>query len=161
MLQKTASYGNKPLLIKGIFPYDFNFYKETLYGVHCSNMFHFLSGQETYEVLKKIHESLMPGGKLYINTCSIYFHSFKHLFSYFVKKFRDGSDWPGEINNAHLQSLASPDRLPNFIHVHNKVSMIKILKRIGFKINKSFYCDLKPKAYASENKGVLAIIAEK
>jgi len=160
----VSQYEAKRLTVKqGHFPDDFNFADNSLAAIHSSYMFHFLNGTETEQGLHKCLQALKPGGKIYINTASVYFKPFKDVLVPYEKNAARGAQWPGEIFNLKehipVQDIAY---VPDFLHVHKLEDFERILTNTGFTVDKIFYYDVhEPAWFASDGKGLIGVIATK
>lgn len=153
-------------LIQGKFPTDFKgTINNSVDAIHCSQVFHFLTGDEIIEGLKKCFDCLKPGGLVFINTVSVHYCSFvKYLETYLQRKKR-GDKWPGLIDNViELVHSDSIPYMPNDGHFHlfDKDDFSIIFKNIGFNILSSDYYELSNHPeHASNGKGIIGVIAQK
>jgi len=150
--------------LEGRFPDDFRFESNSLDAIHSAYMFHFLSGVETEKGLTKCHQALKSGGKIYLNTMSVYFNIFKKFLTIYEANSMKGKRWPGEIHD-FSQYLPEQDigDTPDFFHVYKLEDFKAALLRSGFVIEQIYYYDLNemPAWFASEGKGMIAAIASK
>lgn len=149
--------------ITGSFPECYVVDDNSLNAVHSSYMFHFITGDNLVIGLNKIFNSLKPGGKLFVNTSSIYFRIFKDMPAIYKSNKTKHIQWPGEVM---FDTLNAKDETiphsPNFFHLHTKEDLKNLIESIGFVTEQIFYYDIvKPAWLKSEGKGQIAGIFEK
>ncbi|WP_299008869.1 class I SAM-dependent methyltransferase [uncultured Shewanella sp.] len=160
-------------LRQGYFPYDFDFEKSTISGVHCSYVLHFLTGEEVTLALKSVYDWLVPEGCFYLSAATPYQKSLT-----FIDEFNrcevQGEDFPGQINLKTMSQFIRQERLhcipenvlPDFTHVFTIEILTKALKRAGFTIENAHYFDINfPEQldhfFGGNGRGFLGIIARK
>lgn len=82
-------------VIEAEFPERLDMPGNTIDGILISRVFHFFTGERIRESLRKVHDWLTPGGKVFIVTDSVYRTIFKELISVYEKNAADGVEWPG------------------------------------------------------------------
>lgn len=150
-------------LIWGKFPNVFSFKENSLSLIHSSHCLQFLKGEDIVQGLKKCFAALVPGGKIYVTTTSIYLSWLKSFIPCYKKRVNDNIGWPGEIENFldYAPDIAK-DTISNFFHVLTKQELKTILSDIGFIIEKCFYYDVdSPRVIAEDEKEMIGIIARK
>lgn len=122
------------------FPDALNLPTSSLGAVAICQVFHFLTGDEIDKGLEKIYKWLVPGGKLFIVTCSPYVKSLKNFISIYEDRLAQGLSWPGQIEDYASLCPEMPN-LPLFFHVIDHKIMLNALTRAGFKIEKMTFVD--------------------
>lgn len=160
VLDETAK---KLKTIVGRFPNDFEVDDNSLDAIHCSYVFHFINGKETEKGLVKLYRALKPGGKLYVNTFSVYCNIFEKFLPVYKKNEKQGIKWPGEIYDlSNYVPEGDKENTPEFFHVYTKEIFEKALIETGFNVETCFYYDIKePSWFASDGMGTIAAIAVK
>lgn len=97
--------------VVGRCPEDIAFKDNSIDAIHSSFVFHFINGADTEKALTKIFRALKPGGKLHINTASVYLISLSHFLPEYEDRVSKGEKWPGEIYD--FKSFASKEGLPH------------------------------------------------
>lgn len=154
--------------IQGMFPQEFNikhFEQEPLDAIHCSQMFHFLNGDDTLEGLAKIYDSLKSGGRLFISTVSVHFCSFKKYLPTYMSRKESGEKWPGYVENildyVHADSVPFMSNSGGF-HLFTLDDFVDAIKQAGFTIISSSTFDISDHPeHNSEQQGVIGVIAKK
>ena len=145
------------------FPTDFNLAKDSVDLLHCSHMFHFLTGEEIQDGLKKILLALKPGGQMFLNTVTPFFKPVSGALSAYQARKQAGENWPGVLTN--LQALVSKedsDKVPPFLHVFEIEDFVPLVEAAGFKIEQAFYYDiLSVERFSSDGKAAIGIVARK
>ncbi len=142
----------------GHFPANLDFPKNCLAAVLICRVAHFLTGDEIELGLKKVHEWLAPGGKLFFISMSPYHHILTEKFlPLYKKRLLKGEKWPGIINNMKTYNPTESKDIPDFLHVFDEELMQRLLSSYGFEIEEMSTFD-----YVSSNdKGYLGFIAIK
>ncbi len=117
--------------VKLCFPQQYQYADNFFSAIHSSQFLHFLRGKELLLGLKKIFNSLKPGGKFFLNTTSIYIYYLEDFVSIYEDRQDKQIPWPGEIENyLDYVSDTSVTYNQNFFHVHDIPSLRKICKRL-------------------------------
>jgi len=122
------------------FPNALDFPKNSLGGIAICQVLHFLTGNEIDLGLKKIYDWLMPGGKLFIVTCSPFVKSLIAFMPTYEERVKNKERWPGQIEDYASLCPEMPN-LPLFFHVMDHKVMQEALKRAGFEIEKLTFVD--------------------
>jgi len=117
---------------------DIELKENSLDAVLASHVLPFLSGKEIEIGIKKIANSLKPGGKLFISSYTIYNKLMKNYIPTYEQRKKEGESWPGEIEDASSvwdKSNPLTAILPKKLN-HLEPSLIgKLLKDNGLKID--------------------------
>jgi SAM-dependent methyltransferase len=100
-IQKEASdlgYEDHLEIVLGRFPGDLAFAE--LDAIHCSNVLHFLRGEEIVAGAARMHSWLRSGGKVFIQVGTIYAGHVKRLLPQFEERRKNGVKWAGETDRA-------------------------------------------------------------
>ncbi len=130
-------------LVAGDFRKALRFPENSISAIHLSNVLHCFPGKDIGLMLKNFHRWLEPGGKLFINSLSIYAVVSMALVERYQQRKRSGARWPGEFYNAdeyrpkHLQG-----NLHEFVHLFSLEDLQAILLKAGFEIDSADYFHL-------------------
>jgi SAM-dependent methyltransferase len=126
--------------IHGGFPEDLNLEPESLEGVLISQVLHFLDGERIQEGLKKIHNWLTPGGKIFILASTPYTKVLSDFFPVFSEKKKQGELWPGIVNNIKGYCPEQKEiNVPNFMNFFDIDILERILNETNFVIEEISY----------------------
>jgi SAM-dependent methyltransferase len=88
---------------------DLDFADESLSGIVCFNVIHFLNGQQIREIFNRFFRWLAPNGILVISAATPYFFIYgdKKQTNYdklkrFYLNFRNKIDWPGDVERKEI-----------------------------------------------------------
>lgn len=148
----------------GYLQQDFNYPENTIDAIHLSYVIPYLSPTDFTHGIHACYQALKPGGKLFINTVSIYLNIFKHLTEDYEEQLTAGATWPGVVEKIKESQLNQSDskHVPDILNLVTLEFLEKQLIHLGFKIEQSFYYDFKNlPEFHSEGRGCIAIIASK
>jgi ubiquinone/menaquinone biosynthesis C-methylase UbiE len=135
----------------------------SIQAVMAHRIFHFLTGKQIEEGLKKIHTWLKPTGKLYIAVNSPYNSDFPWFLDEYQAKLAQNNPWPGE-NLPVAKALPNQAyALPEYLHVMDDTVLLPQLKKAGFKIVHWDFISMKnfQDKTIREGKEVFGVIVEK
>ena len=150
--------------IRGCFPNDFNFAPNSISAVHASMILHFLTGEDIMEGLRKIHQCLEPGGRLFIGNMSPHLGLFdKSLSAEYDTRVAQGEQWPGYINQIQYAKGNWKNQLPEFAHFFKLDTAVSFVTKSGFEVEKAYYYTLDniPDEYKTNGKEYVGISAIK
>lgn len=146
------------------FPHDLELSSSGLDVVMLHRVLHFLSPQEIEEGLKKIHQWLKPGGKVFVVVMAPQHKGFSKWFlPLYNEKWNSGDKWPG-VNLPVSKAL--PDQaynLPEYLHVMDERPLLYVFEKYGFEVEKADFIDMKPFGKKEEQRdgheavGVIAV----
>lgn len=132
---------NRLFLNNNRFPNELCLPHESLGAVAISQVLHFLEGDEIDEGLGKIYDWLVPGGKIFIVTCSPYVQSLKEWIPIYEERLAQGIHWPGLVQDFPSLCPEMKQNLPPFLHVIDQKAMTAALVRAGFLIEEMTWID--------------------
>lgn len=115
---------------------DFDMPENSIGAVYLSQVLPFLSGDEIEAGMRKIHNWLVPGGKVFIVSFSPYLQHCESYIPVYEKKLHAGHKWAGYIDNLPKYSYgnAIAANLPNQINHVDVFDVERVLKDAGFVI---------------------------
>ncbi|WP_310619792.1 class I SAM-dependent methyltransferase [Flexibacterium corallicola] len=139
----------------GCFPQDFEFEDGSIGAIHCSLLFHFLTGEQVMDGLAKFRRWLCDEGRLFINVGTPK-NPYLGNFPAEYEKRKGTMKWPGEISGEELSRFVLPEFIEwmghntmfRFVHRFDKDILSRALTSSGFHINELY-------AYTLEVNGKL------
>jgi SAM-dependent methyltransferase len=132
-IRKEASdlgYRDHLETVVGRFPEDLAFAE--LDAIHCSNVLHFLRGEEIVAGATGIHSWLKGGGKVFIQVGTIY--------AGFEERRRNGVRWAGETDRA--REFVLPEfrpATPEFMNYLDGSPLVEAFEAAGFQTERAWY----------------------
>ncbi len=111
-------------------------------AIHASNILHFMTGKEIAQALENWFQWLEPGGKLFINTSSIFLLASRAVVEAYHQRVSAGYEWPGEVYNTNdYRQENMQENIDDFLHLFEKSQLEQVLVESGFYIEDSgYYC---------------------
>ena len=120
------------------FPVDFNF--ADLDSIHCSNMLHFLRGEEIVLGAKLMHKWLRRGGKVFIQVGTIFAGHITQFLPVFEERRRNGILWAGETDQAKKYVTNEfSEATPAFMNYLDARPLISAFETAGFRTEMAHY----------------------
>ena len=112
-----AEHRSRLSLIRAEFP-DVDFPPESFHAVYISQVFPFLTGTAIEQAVRKVHQWLETGGKVFVVTFTPFLGYCASYLDEYESKRRDGDPWPGYVANlsAYSRNASITDQLPQSIH---------------------------------------------
>jgi len=126
-------------ILPGRFPSEINLNECSLGSVLASNIFHFLTGEEILEGIRKIHHWLVPGGQFILVTGTPYTRMWEEFIPLFLKHKESGEAWPGFFPDISQCTSFRKTQLPDFIHFLDVDILLPILLKSGFTVVNADY----------------------
>jgi SAM-dependent methyltransferase len=140
-IRKEASdlgYEDHLETVVGRFPGDLAFTE--LDAIHCSNVLHFLRGDEIVAGAARIHSWLKSGRKVFVQVGTIYAGHIKRLLPQFEERRRKGVRWAGETDRA--REFVLPEfrtATPEFMNYLDGTPLVEAFEAVGFQTEKAWY----------------------
>jgi SAM-dependent methyltransferase len=140
-IQKEAcdlGYQDHLETVVGRFPDDLAFAE--LDAIHCSNVLHFLHGEEIVAGATSIHSWLKSGGKVFIQVGTIYAGHIKRLLPQFEERRSNGIRWAGETD--HAREFVLPEfrsATPEFMNYLDGSPLVEAFEAAGFQTERAWY----------------------
>jgi len=120
------------------FPSSLQF--ENLDAIHCSNVFHFLSGSEIEAGAAEMHQWLIPGGKVFLQVGTVFGGHVKRFLPIFESRRRSGVKWAGETHSAKKYVAADyQNAIPSFYNHLDEAPLVEAFRSSGFQVERSWY----------------------
>jgi SAM-dependent methyltransferase len=140
-IRKEASdlgYGDRLETVVARFPDGLDF--SGLDAIHCSNVLHFLRGEEIVHGAVRMHSWLKSGGKTFIQVGTVYGGHIKRLLPQFEENRTKGVKWAGETDRA--REFVLPEfrmATPEFMNYLDGPPLIEAFEAAGFQTEKAWY----------------------
>jgi 2-polyprenyl-3-methyl-5-hydroxy-6-metoxy-1,4-benzoquinol methylase len=148
--------------VAGRFPFDFPFAE--LDAIHCSNMLHFLRGEEIVLGARLMHKWLRRGGQVFIQVGTIFAGHITRLLPIFEQRRRNGILWAGETDQAKEYVMNEfSDATPAFMNYLDAPPLISAFEAAGFRTERAHYYTRTgcPKPFICDGREHFGIILEK
>ena len=124
----------------GALPNGFDLPKGSLGAVHLSRVLHFFGPEEVENMMKKAHEWLATGGKLFIITMSPWHHAMTglKLGAEYERRLRAGERFPGIGEDFGSGSSTAPGKRS---HAIDPTLMARLAIENSFMIEKIILCE--------------------
>lgn len=109
--------------------------KGSVSAILLSQVLHFLSGEELELAANKLFSWLVPGGKIFTISGTVYTKNLKDLIPLYEENKKKNVRWPGAFHN--LQSLTNDPtakELPPFFHALDDIVLRRVFEKAGFHI---------------------------
>lgn len=140
-IRKEASdlgYEDHLETVVGRFPGDLAF--TGLDSIHCSNVLHFLRGEEIVAGATRMRSWLRSGGKVFIQVGTIYAGHIKRLLPQFEQCRSKGVRWAGETDRA--REFVLPEfrtATPEFMNYLDGSPLVEAFEAVGFQTERAWY----------------------
>lgn len=163
LLKNTPKdYMDNLFLYPGAFPNAINLPNESVGAVLTSRMVHFLTPEEIELGLKKIHNWLLPKGKLFFTSVSPYHDVFREQFLHIYKnRVEEGEKWPGVIENQWMINPKHQDYVGQYLNIFDIPQLESLLPEYRFKIEKIKLFDYPNDTESRSNRGHIGFVAQK
>jgi SAM-dependent methyltransferase len=124
--------------VVGRFPADLGF--SELDAIHCSNVLHFLRGDEIIAGAACMPSWLRSGGKVFIQVGTIYAGHIKRLLPQFEERRSKGVRWAGETDRAREFVLPEfKTATPQFMNYLDGSPLVEAFEAVGFQTERAWY----------------------
>lgn len=119
----------------GVLP-GVDFEPESFGAILASRVLHFLDGAGVEESIRKTHDWLKPGGRLFLVVDSPYTGPWRTKAADYERRKAAGEAWPGYIDNyaQFLPPGTDPDKHPRYIHPMDPDIITRVCEHAGFKV---------------------------
>ncbi|MDP1602265.1 MAG: hypothetical protein Q8M03_03285 [Legionella sp.] len=151
-------------LLPGKFPSVLNLPHSSLAGCYIARTLGFLAIPDIQYSLQLIYDTLMPKGKLFIITATVYTQTLKNIIPLYEERLLENSEWPGYFTN--LKQLVEERYIPytpDKLHFLDPTILTRELERVGFVVDKAefFSRDDFPPQYQLDGREASIVIAHK
>jgi len=129
-----------------------------------SRVLHFFYGEEIITCLKKVHQWLIPGGKIFVSNETPYFGTTKRFIPLYEQRKKNNHPWPGLIESL---DYFCPEKAPFVdlpVHLFDEDLCYTVAKESGFTITDLFYMNRNgffPENALYDGRESIAFIAQK
>ena len=105
-------------------------------AILCARALHFLNGHDIESTVGKMHDWLLPGGRLFLVADSPYVGPWYQQAPEYERRKAAGDPWPGLVTNyrALLPPTADPEKHPTFINPLDPDLLHRVALAAGFQV---------------------------
>jgi SAM-dependent methyltransferase len=144
--------------LRGVLP-QADFPAESFGGILASRVLHFLAGPDIETAVAKMHDWLVPGGRLYIVADTPYTGPWYIHAERYEERKAAGEPWPGYVDDykALLPAGTDPEGHPDFINPLDPDILTRVCSAAGFDIiSAEFLAAAGRQATGREHAGIIA-----
>jgi SAM-dependent methyltransferase len=115
---------------------EIDFPHESFGAILCARTLHFLRGRDIETTVRKMHDWLIPGGRIFLVADSPYVGPWWKLAPEYERRKREGCPWPGFVQDyaALLPPGSNASEHPSFIHPLDPDILGRVTAQAGFEI---------------------------
>jgi SAM-dependent methyltransferase len=120
-------------LLPGKFPHVLNLPNSSLAGCYIARTLGFIEIPDIQRGLKLIYDALVPKGKIFIVSATLYTEALKNVIPIYEKRLLENHEWPGYFTD--LKSLVNERYIPytpDKLHFLHPPILKRELERVGF-----------------------------
>ena len=147
----------------GSFPEDFNFEKDSIFGILISHLLPFLEPEIIRISLNKCYNWLEKDGYIFIQSMTPHMPFYDSFYPTYKENVQNNVEWPGILNPTDYASEKYDGTLPTFLNLLDRKTLVRECESAGFKIVKTMY-DFPasiPKHHYRNGKEFISVIAKK
>lgn len=144
--------------LQGVLP-DIDFPPQSFGAILASRVLHFLSGPDIETAVAKMHQWLVPGGRLYLVADTPYTGPWYIHADRYEQRKAAGEDWPGFVDDykALLPAGTDPAGHPDFINPLDPDILARVCTAAGFDIiSAEFLAAAGRQSTGREHAGIIA-----
>lgn len=105
-------------------------------AILCARALHFLKGGDIEATVRKMHDWLIPGGRVFLVADTPYVGPWWKLAPEYERRKREGCPWPGFVQDyaALLPAGSNASEHPAFIHPLDPDILSRVASQAGFEI---------------------------
>ena len=105
-------------------------------AILCARTLHFLRARDIELTVRKMHDWLLPGGRVFLITDSPYVGPWWKSAPEYERRKREGCPWPGFVQNyaALLPPGTDASQRPSFIHPLDPDILRRVVGDVGFEV---------------------------
>ena len=147
--------------VPGALP-DVDFKDDSFAAILAARVLHFLDGPDIELTVAKMHDWLMPGGRLYLVADTPYVGPWYVHADRYERRKAAGELWPGKVDEYRslLPAGTDPEGHPTFINPLDPDILSRVCTAAGFSIaSAAFLSGANPNAKGREHAGIIAVKA--
>ncbi|MBT8442714.1 MAG: class I SAM-dependent methyltransferase [Gammaproteobacteria bacterium] len=137
IVERRVDSGMKDRLrcVQGAMP-DIDFDPGSFGAVLASRVLHFLNGEQVEQTLAKMHDWLIPGGRVFLVADSPYTGPWRTLSDDYERRKAAGEPWPGFVADyaQFLPAGQDPSKHPSFINPMDPDTLAQACTGAGFDV---------------------------
>lgn len=151
------------VLLPGRFPDEIDLDEESLDGILCALVLHFLNGPGVQKAMAAMYRWLAPGRAAYIAVITPSNSYFRDTRESYAERERNGDPWPGILDPRPLHPQRWRAQLPPLVHLFEKQALRRVAEEAGFAIESLEYFCYKnfPEHFRTDGREYLSLIARK
>lgn len=145
----------------GVMP-EVSFPPASFGAVLCARTLHFLNGAGIVLTVRKMHDWLVPGGRLFLVADSPYVGPWYQQAPAYERRKAAGDPWPGMVTDyrALLPPTADPDKHPTFINPLDPDILERVAAAAGFQVlDARWLPGARPGSPERSHAGIIAVKA--
>lgn len=105
-------------------------------AILCARALHFLRGRDIETTVRKMHDWLIPGGRIFLVADTPYVGPWWKLAPEYEQRKREGSPWPGFVQDyaALLPPGSNASEHPSFIHPLDPDILRRVVAEAGLEV---------------------------
>jgi SAM-dependent methyltransferase len=152
-----ALWNNLEFLV-GSIPHGVELEVGSVEAILASGVLHFLNAEDFLIALAKIHRWLIPGGRFFFETSSVYNRLFSGFLKEYQKRKSDHVDFPGFVEDTEKYLGALSEYVPKQLTLFGKEELLKVFEQVGFDILEVGYFSLSDGRGGIEGKENIGLI---
>jgi SAM-dependent methyltransferase len=136
-----------------------DFPSESFAAILAARVLHFLNGSDIDLTVRKMHDWLQPGGRIYLVTDSPYTGPWASQADEYERRKQAGDPWPGFVADyaAFLSAGTDPAAHPDFINPLDPDILERVCRNAGFEvISAEFLSSSTKHATGRDHAGIIA-----
>lgn len=115
---------------------DVSFPHESFGAILCARALHFLAGADIETTVGKMHDWLVPGGRVFLVADSPYIGPWYSRAPEYERRKAEGDPWPGLIDDYRslLPATANPAEHPSFLNPLDPDILRRVVTAAGFEV---------------------------
>ena len=142
----------------GVLP-GVNFPEKSFGAILCSRVLHFLLADEFRASIEKMHEWMIPGGKLFLIADSPYSGFWFSAAPEYERRKAEGEEWPGFLEDVSglLPNKTLPDGMLPYLNPLDPDILSRECERVGFVVEQAEFFGREGKGEGRDHAGLIAV----
>lgn len=123
-------------------------------SILCSQVLHYMSPVQFDDAIRRLHELLRPGGRLYLSVGSPYNESYKGFGQEYEKRVAEGQRFPGYMEDPRMYNPKGLQHHPGAFLFFDPTLLAQRLSELGFETLEASYIDV-----SKQKQGLTGLVA--